>query len=90
MRVVRVSGTIRKAEEEAVRRARDSMLRAQKAMAERAVPGMEQVVGENAAIMRLRQQSRLAQDDDGRGEIIVDDSDDDEEEEVEDEDDDND
>ncbi len=43
--VVRVSGTIRKAEEEAIRRARATILKAQKDAAEGAGSGLEAILG---------------------------------------------
>ena len=54
MRVVRVSGTIRKAEEEAIRRARDSALRAQQALNSASAVGIPDVDMEDAAISSLR------------------------------------
>jgi ribonuclease P/MRP protein subunit POP5 len=44
-RVVRVSGTIRKAEEEAIRRAREIMLRAKRELGEQSAATLESILG---------------------------------------------
>lgn len=72
LRVVRVSGTIRKAEEEAIRRARDLALRARAAVGE-----------EGVGLAWLRVQD--GEGGGGRGEVDVDSESDEEEEEGDDE-----
>lgn len=44
-RVVRVSGTIRKAEEEAIRRAREMMLRAKRELGDQSAATLESILG---------------------------------------------
>ncbi len=44
-RVVRVSGTIRKAEEEAIRRAREMILRAKRSMGDKSGEALEAILG---------------------------------------------
>ncbi|KFZ14352.1 hypothetical protein V502_06136 [Pseudogymnoascus sp. VKM F-4520 (FW-2644)] len=47
-RVVRVSGTIRKAEEEAIRRAREIMLRAKRELGDQSAAALESILGKPA------------------------------------------
>ena len=47
MQVVRVSGTIKKAEEEAIRRAKTAILRARKEAAESATEGLNIILGQS-------------------------------------------
>jgi ribonuclease P/MRP protein subunit POP5 len=44
-RVIRVSGTIRKAEEEAIRRAREMILRAKRALGDQSAATLESILG---------------------------------------------
>lgn len=46
-RVVRVSGTIRKAEEEAIRRAREMILRAKRSMGDKSGATLEAILGKS-------------------------------------------
>ena len=76
MRVVRVSGTIRKAEEEAIRRARDSAFRAQQALNSVSAVGIPDVDMEDAAIISLRG-PRAGLPAAVKAEVLIDGSDDD-------------
>lgn len=49
-RVVRVSGTIRKAEEEAIRRARDMILRAKREMGDQSGASLEAILGKGEKV----------------------------------------
>lgn len=73
MKVVRVSGTIRKAEEEAIRRARADILKARREGGDGAVGDLEGLLGEPAE----------GGGDDAEGIVDLDDMDDDSEEEDE-------
>jgi ribonuclease P/MRP protein subunit POP5 len=53
-RVVRVSGTIRKAEEEAIRRAREIMLRARREMGEQSAATLENILGKTENLQTLK------------------------------------
>lgn len=68
--VVRVSGTIRKAEEEAIRRARATILKAQKDAAEGAMSGLEAILGppeeqqEKSTVLREAEDAIVGIEDD--------------------------
>lgn len=54
MQVVRVSGTIKKAEEEAIRRAKTAILKARKEAVESATEGLNAILGQSGPDVNLR------------------------------------
>lgn len=78
--VVRVSGTIRKAEEEAIRRARATILKAQKDAAEGAGSGLEAMIGPPEGQQQNTKEFREHED----AMMDIEDEDDDDDEEVDD------
>ncbi len=70
-RVVRVSGTIRKAEEEAIRRAREMMLRAKRELGDQSAATLESILGKAKDSRPVAVDSEVlmldASDDDGEG-----------------------
>lgn len=67
-RVVRVSGTIRKAEEEAIRRAREMILRAKRELGDQSAAALESILGKPKDIRSVALDSEVlmldASDDD--------------------------